>query len=207
MSTIVFICSEEKVFSYDLAHGLLSGHMAPNLSTGSTQQVLLRCVHSNKKSLWLALSTIISPSKPDLPFATGTCMFTAVPDKDVAVSPGSWWFPGRDGTFVGSRDELTAILSNSGSYVAVFDTTKLAQHGVKGMLYVSKFEEGRISRLFPGPPSRIPGAPKPRPEINEDTENDETDEEEEAAMQEWESYEAKRMEIPKRMLVLTTTNK
>lgn len=191
-----------------MTHGLLSTHISPALSKTKMDMVLTKAMHSSKKSVWLLFSKITSGAKEEQELLQpGSFCFSAVPERDAAISPGKWWFPGRDGIFIGSRDELVAILSNSGRNIALFDAAKLAQHGIQSMLYIATSKDGEIKRLFKGPPCRIPGAPKPRPVITAEEENDETDEEEEAAMQEWEAHEVRRMEMPKQILAFTKSNR
>lgn len=168
----------------------------------------MRSVGSSKQRVWLVFSQLLS-AKDGAPLGPGQYEFSAVAESEASVAAGQWWLPGRDGVFVGGRDEMTVVLSNSGTLVAVFETAKLAKPGAKA-LYVAELKEGVAARLFPGPPSHIPAAPEPRPEVpppaDGDDEDNETDDEAEAALAAWEEKEARRMELPKRMLVLTQTN-
>lgn len=191
----------DAVLSLDLSQGILSNTVRPNLHYKKQHQVLARSLHSSKKGVWLLFSKLISGEH------TGGFQFSALLDRDAALQPGSWWFPGRDGSFAGSRDELVVILSNSGKKLMVFDTLKLAAHGMNGLIgMMSSPEESIVTRVFKGPVSRIPSPPKPKPEVD-DASDGETDEEAEEAMQEWEAYEIRRHEIPKSVIALTSTNK
>ena len=195
-----YLNNQDMVMSLDITHDTMTASIRPNLNLDKKNRTLVRTVHSSKKGAWLLFSQLNSGEH------AGSFQFTALTDRDATVSAGSWWFPGRDGTFVGSRDELTVVLSNSGKTLTVFDTQKLATQGVKGMIgNLSGFEDGPILRVFKGPISRIPSPPRPKPDIN--TDNDETDEEEEEALQEWEAYEAKRHDVPKVLMALTYRNK
>lgn len=191
--------SGSQVLALDLCHGALSTAIRPNLSAGKEQRSLVRALHSGKKSTWLMFSEVTSGPR------AGSYHFTACSDSEAMVSPGSWWVPGRDGTFVGSRDELAVILSNSGTLLAVFDTQKLANQGVAGMIGTLQVPDGVVTRIFRGPISRIPGPPKPKPEI--DSDDSELDDEDEDALREWEDHEARRLEVPKTILALTARNK
>lgn len=196
-----FVTTPDSVLMFDLAHGVLSTYMRPKLQSGKVGRMLVRTAHSSKRGVWMLFSRITTGEH------AGSFQFSAVLDSQAAVSPGSWWFPGRDGVFAGSRDELAVVLTNSGKSLMIFDTVKLANHGTKGMIStIHGIEDGIIAAVFRGPVSRIPGPPKPKPEMHS-ADDDETDEEEEAAMQEWEAYEVKRREIPKTILALTMRNK
>ena len=191
--------SGSQVLALDLCNGALSTAIRPNLSMGKEQRTLIRALHSGKKSAWLMFSEVTSGAR------AGCYQFTACSDSDAMVSPGSWWVPGRDGTFVGSRDELAVILSNSGTLLAIFDTQKLANQGVAGMIGTLQVPDGVATRIFRGPISRIPGPPKPRPDI--DSDESDLDEEDEDALREWEDDDARRLEVPKTVLALTARNK
>ena len=229
------VLSPGQVLSYDLTHGLLSAFLVPptvNAATGQ-ERTLVHTVRSSKLGLWLPFSQIISlPKGAGHPWGPGHCEFTAVPDAEAAMAGGGGltWLPGRDAVFVGRRDELVAVLSNSGSLIAVFDALKLAtalssssssnnQQQPPRALYVSEVKEGTAVALFPGPPTRIPPPPEPRPSSNEDggdddgtsgnnggEEGEETDDEMEAALREWEEGEARRREPPRKILMLTATH-
>ena len=191
--------SGSQVLALDLCHGALSTAIRPNLSSGAEQRTLFRALHSGKKGAWLMFSEVTWGAR------AGCYDFTACSDSDAMVSPGSWWVPGRDGAFAGSRDELTVILSNSGTLLAVFDTQKLVNQGVAGMIGTLQVPDGVVTRIFRGPISRIPGPQKPRPNI--DSDDSDLDEEDEDALREWEDGEAKRLEVPKAILALTARNK
>ena len=200
-----------RVSSYDLSHGLLADLMVPPvLNVAGQERSLVRAVYSSKQGLWLPFMQITSPGREDIGLGPGQIEFTAIPESEAAVSPGSWWLPGRDAVFVGGRDELTAVLSNSGSLIAIFDTPKLTQQGGPRALYIADLKEGTATRLFPGPSSHIPAAPEPKPESPEEDadgeDGEETDEEAEAALREWEENEVRRRELPRRMMLLTADN-
>lgn len=201
-----------RVLSYDLTHGLAAECLAPPAINGDGQErVLTRAIYSSKRSLWLAFMRVLSMRDGSF-LGPGQYEFTAAQEAEAAVAAGAWSMPGRDATFVGGRDELTAVLSNSGTLIAVFETSKLSQAGARATYVVEMKEDGGALRLLPGPPSHIPAAPMPRPEMpqkgeEDNDQGDETDEEAEAAMQEWEAAEARRLDLPKRMLVLTPMNR
>lgn len=197
-----YLSTRDAVLSLDISQGILSNTVRPNLVYKKQHQILARSLHSSKKGVWLLFSKLISGDH------TGGFQFSAVLDREAALQPGSWWFPGRDGTFAGSRDELVVILTNSGKRMMIFDTLKLASNGLNGIIgMMSSPDEGVVTRVFKGPIARIPSPPKPKPEVADQSSDGETDEEEEEALQEWEAYEAKRHEIPKTILALTSTNK
>jgi hypothetical protein len=218
---IILFCSYDRVSSYDLTHGLLSDFMVPPLLNSSGQErTLLRTVQSSKQALWLPFMQIVSAgnSTNTTPssFGPGHIQFTAVPEAEASVSVGgNWWMSGRDACFAGGRDELTVVLSNSGSLLAVFDTPKLTQqqqnqgNTTPKALFIAELKDTSAIRLFSGPCSHIPRVPEPRPEEPEAQleAGEETDEEAEEALREWEESEAKRLELPRKMLILTTDNK
>lgn len=196
-----YLNSNDAVLSLDMSQCILSNTVRPNLNHKKQKQMLAGSLHSSKKAVWLLFSKLVSGDH------TGGFQFSAVFDREAALQPGSWWFPGRDGAFAGSRDELVVILSNSGKKLMVFDTLKLAANGISGLIGVMPPpEDSVITKVYKGPIARIPSPPKPRPEVNDES-GGETDDEEEEALQEWELYESKRHEIPKSVLVLTLTNK
>ena len=196
--------SKDAVMALDVCHGAMSTAIRPNLSVDKTHRTLSRAVHSSKKSTWLLFAEVSSGEH------AGCYHFSATSDSDAMVSPGSWWVPGRDGAFVGSRDELVVVLSNSGTRLAVFDTLKLAggrdAAASVGMIGTMSAPEGSVvTRIFRGPVARIPGPPKPKPDV--DSDDSEIEEEDEDALREWEAYEAKRKEVPRTILALTARNK
>lgn len=196
-----YVITADSILMFDIAHGVLSTYMRPKLQSGKVGRMLVGTAHSSKRGVWMLFSRITTGEHAD------SFQFSAIMDSQAAVSPGSWWFPGRDGVFAGSRDELAVVLTNSGKSLMIFDTVKLANHGTKGMISaIHGIEDGIIAAVFRGPVSRIPGPPKPKPEMH-GADDDETDEEEESAMQEWEAYEVRRREIPKSILALTMRNK
>jgi hypothetical protein len=224
-SFFLSFCSYDRVSSYDLTHGILSDFMVPpSLNSSGQERTLIRTVQSSKQALWLPFMNIVSSgtnanttSNTASPLlGPGHIQFTAVPEAEASISVGAnWWMAGRDACFAGGRDELTVVLSNSGSLLAVFDTAKLtAQQPQQGnttpkALFISELKDTTAIRLFSGPCSHIPAAPEPRPEEPEAQleAGEETDEEAEEALREWEENEARRVELPKKMLILTTDNK
>ena len=193
------------------------------LNSFAQERTLVRTVQSSKQALWLPFMQIVSSgtsstpaSSPSSPFGPGHIQFTAVPEAEASISVGSnWWMSGRDACFAGGRDELTVILSNSGTLLAVFDTPKLTQQqqqqgsNAPRALYIAELKENSAIRLFPGPCAHIPAAPEPRPE-EPDAQleaGEETDEEAEEVLREWEENEARRVELPRKMLILTADNK
>lgn len=195
-----YLNSSDQVLGLDLCHGTLTAAIRPNLSTGKVHRTLVQTLHSGKRGAWLMFAEVISGEH------AGCYHFSASSDSEAMVSPGSWWIPGRDGAFVGSRDELVVILSNSGTQMFVFDTQKLANQGAAGMIGTLQAPDGGVvTRIFRGPIARIPGPPKPKPDI--DSDDSELEEEDEEALREWEDYEAKRVEVPRTFLALTARNK
>jgi len=194
-----------QVSSYDFSHGLLSDFLSPPAMGPSGQDhALARALYSCKQGIWLAFMRILS-SREGAALGPGQYQFTAVAEAEASIAVGQWWMGGRDGVFVGARDQITVVLSNSGTLIAAFDTAKLGKPGARA-LYVSELKEGTATRLFPGPPAHIPAAPEPRPEEPPPSDGDETDEEAEEALREWEEKEARRLDLPKRVLVLCVDN-
>jgi hypothetical protein len=208
------------VSSSDITHGLLSDFMVPPmLNAAGQERTLLRTIQSSKQAVWLPFMQIVSAGTTSTsstsPFGPGHIQFTAVPEAEASISVGAnWWMAGRDACFAGGRDELTVVLSNSGALIAVFDTAKLtvqqqneAGNGPRA-LYIAELKDTFAARLFSGPCSHIPAAPEPRPEEPEAQleAGEETDEEAEEALREWEENEARRLELPRKMLILTTDN-
>lgn len=216
-----------RVSSFDLTHGLLADFMVPPmLNSAGQERALIRTVYSSKQALWLPFMQIVSNSTNSTDTTAlssssgpGLIQFTAVPEAEASISVGgNWWMAGRDACFVGGRDQLTAVLSNSGSLLAVFDTPKLTirqqstQQQVSNTpraLFIAELKDTCAIRLFPGPCSHIPAAPEPRPEEPEAQleAGEETDEEAEEALREWEEKEARRLELPRKMVILTTDSK
>jgi len=219
-----------RVSSYDLTHGLLADFMAPPmLNSAGQERTLIRTLQSSKQAVLLPFMQIVSGTNTTSTSANtttsgsslgpGHIQFTAVPEAEASISGGgNWWMAGRDACFAGGRDEVTAVLSNSGSLLAVFDTPKLTvrqkstQQQVPNTpraLYIAELKDTCALRLFSGPCSHIPAAPEPRPEEPEAQleAGEETDEEAEEALREWEEHEARRLELPRKMVILTTDNK
>ena len=93
------------------------------------------------------LSPPAPPNAPTLP----TPLSTHPPTPPHAPSPMRAlrrFMPGADAAFVGGRDELVAVLTNSGLGVAVYETPKL-QKGSKP-LYRADLKEGPVVALHPG---------------------------------------------------------
>lgn len=194
-----YLNSGDAVLALDVCHGAMSTAVRPTLSGDKTQRTLCRAIHSSKKATWLMFAEVTSGDN------AGCYHFSATSDSEAMVSPGTWWVPGRDGAFVGSRDELVVILSNSGTRLAVFDTVKLANQGAAGMIGTLQAPDGVVTKIFRGPIARIPGPPKPKPDI--DSDDSDMDDEDEEALRDWETYEAKRQEVPRTVLALTARNK
>lgn len=196
-----YLNTKDAVFSLDISQGTMSTTLRPILSHKTQHRSLRKSLHSGKKGVWLLFSEIIYGEH------TGGFQFSSVLDREAALQPGSWWFPGKDGAFAGSRDEMVVILTNSGKNMMVFDTLKLATNGMNGLIGILPSpDENIITKLFKGPIARIPSPPKPKPDVGSSSDG-ETDEDEEDALQEWEAYESKRHEIAKTVIALTSTNK
>lgn len=213
-----YVMNTGKVSAYDVSNGLLTDVMPapPPTATGQERQ-MVRCVHSSHQNTWISFSRILSDTEDSI-FKADTYEFHPVSDSDVSVATGeAGWIVGRDGVFLGARDELTAILSNSGTLIALFETPKLKTPNPKAQ---SVFEvassssqlSGPMIRLFPGPCRHIPTAPQPRPipVDNEDADPEgddyDTDDEKEIALREWEEAEVKRLQLPKQLLMLSSQN-
>ena len=145
----------------------------------------------------------------------GQLEFSLVRDADAALTAGQWFVPGADGTFVGGRDELVAILSNSGRSVTVYDTAAVCKQQVGAKpLYSAEVKEGPVLALYPGPPAHIPTPPTPPPQkpaaaegADGDAASNGSGVEDDAARQEWEQQEARRMELPRQLLLRTESNR
>jgi hypothetical protein len=176
-------------------------------------------VKGARQGLWLAFMRVLS-ARDGAPLGPGQFEFTAVGEGEAAVGAGRWFLPGRDAAFVGGRDEAAAVLSNSGGLVAVFEAAALAGAGAQAprAAYVAEPREGPALALYPGPPAHIPAAPAPRPaapaggeqggEGAGDGASDSDDEGEgEAALREWEEGEARRLALPRQLMMLTADNR
>ena len=223
-----------KLAAHDLTHGLLSDLLALAPTNGAGQERrLVRVARSAPQGAWLVFSRVLSRQGEPRGMAPGQLEFSLVRDADVALmGAGQWSAPGADGAFVGGRHELLVVLSNSGRSVAVYDTAKLADAKLAAgasakPLYVAELKEGPALALYPGPPAHIPGPPTPPPvpalrapmrsgASQDDADGslaaaeagDEDGEGElEAARAAWEAQEARRLELPRTLLLRTRDNR
>lgn len=184
----------------------------PTVNSAGQERSLSRAAYSSKQGIWLIFFRISSTREGAL-LEPGHYEAMALPDHEAAVASSfQWAAPARDGVFVGNRDELTVLLSNSGQLIAIFETAKLSSPNARAS-FVSELRGGSDSnaaatRLFDGPPCHIPAPPEPRPDIcsMDDDDGNETDDEAEAALREWEEKEARRREAPKKVMVLFADN-
>ncbi|GAB4816914.1 hypothetical protein N2152v2_003960 [Parachlorella kessleri] len=218
------LVSDGKLAMYDLTHGLVSDYLTiPPETPSGAERRMRRVVHSTKQGAWLVFAEVLSgpPQESQAPPLPGQFEFSLVLDQE-AASTDRWFMPGASGAFVGGRDELVAVLSNSGRAVAVFETGKL-QAGAKP-LYTSDLLEGPATTLYQGPPSFLPAPPEPADDAedsaaaaqNGDNDGEEGraggddeggDEEREARRRERAQREQKRLELPRRLLVLGADNR
>lgn len=57
--------------------------------------------------------------------------------------------PGADGAFAGGQDDTAVVLSNSGRFVSVYETSKLSSAAAKP-LYSAELKEGLMAAVYPG---------------------------------------------------------
>lgn len=207
------VLSGGKVCSYDLTHGMLADFLVlPPTNAAGQERRMVQAVRSAKQSAWLAFTRVLSRQREGSPLGPGQCEFSLVKDSEAALTTGQWMLPGADGAFVGGQDDLAVVLSNSGRFVSVYETSKLTSATAKP-LYSAELKEGLIAAVHPGPPAHIAAPPTPPPPSVADrdaADSDDSDAGEDddaiAARQEWEAGERQRLDPPRLALLRTQSN-